>query len=212
MLCVCVCMCVSFRALLPAWWWSLQTQIRNGPFDACSRWPVRWASSIRWPCSLERTVPMPRQELSLFLSLITHYSQQNCSVSVEKSVDSKVLIIHSAPLCDNVILARYYMYTSKVCACAYVCVCVLSAARFSSRQRWWHQWVREDISALWLLLLPHRCNTWPPSTACQGLPWPQHQVRKHTNMQTFPDCMGFSFKVFQLFMDIIFVFSPPLKS
>ncbi len=97
MLCVCVCMCVSFRALLPAWWWSLQTQIRNGPFDACSRWPVRWASSIRWPCSLERTVPMPRQELSLFLSLITHYSQQNCSVSVEKSVDSKVLIIHSAP-------------------------------------------------------------------------------------------------------------------
>ncbi len=35
--------------------------------------------------------------LSLSLSLITHYSQQNCSVSVEKSVDSKVLIIHSAP-------------------------------------------------------------------------------------------------------------------
>ncbi len=107
-----------------------------------------------------------------------------------------------------------------VCVCVCVCVrvrvcvrvCVLSAARFSSRQRWWHQWVREDISALWLLLLPHRCNTWPPSTACQGLPWPQHQVRKHTNMQTFPDCMGFRFKVFQLFMDIIFVFSPPLKS
>lgn len=123
-------LCVCFRALPLAWWWSSQTQIRNGLFDVCSRWLVRWASSIRWPCSLERTVPMHRQVLVLSLSL-------SLSIALWFSYYTLFPPKTAASLCysvkKNVLTLKSWWYTQLFVLCyrsmflylfTVVCVCV----------------------------------------------------------------------------------------
>lgn len=73
-----VCGCIDgyvLRVPLPVWWWNLPTRIRSAPFAACSRWLVRWASSILWPCSLEPMEPTLRQDAKrFFVCLFLIYS------------------------------------------------------------------------------------------------------------------------------------------